>query len=215
MHEPAVVLTDLALAILGAVLWWRLAGPGAAIMGGLASAAFWGAIFHAFFPEQTATPLGFGAWLAVAFSILIVAAALLDLSLSVFMARLTPGGSPGNMKLRRAIVALYCMLFAAVVLFIDESFSAIVLLCGPTLVLGLAAAAFEAIRTRSSGWALVALGLTVSAAAALLQQTRVMLHPVYFDHNAVYHVVQGAAVVLLYLGFHERPPRTDPAARAG
>jgi hypothetical protein len=80
---------------------------------------------------------------------------------------------------------------------------------------GLAAATFEAMHTRSRGWALVALGLTVSAAAALLQQTRVALHPVYFDHNAVYHVVQGAAVVLLYLGFHARPPRTDPAARAG
>ena len=117
---------------------------------------------------------------------------------------------------------MYCALFAAVVLFIDESFSAIVRLYGPTLVLGLAAAAFQAIRTRSRGWALVAVGLTVSAAAALAQQSRIALHPVYFDHNAVYHVVQAGALVLLYLGFHERhpappappAPRTDPAARA-
>jgi hypothetical protein len=212
MHEPAVVLTDLALAIFGAVLWWRLAGLGAAVMGGLASAAFWGAIFHAFFPDRTATPLGFIVWLLVAFSILVVAASLLDMALSILVARLTPGASPGNTRARRAIVLAYCTVFLGIVLFIDESFSAIVLLYGPTLVLGLAAAAFEAIRTRSRGWVLVALGLTVSAAAALLQRTRVALHPVYFDHNAVYHVVQGAAVALLYLGFHER--RTAPAARA-
>jgi hypothetical protein len=181
-------------------------------MGGLASAAFWGAIFHAFFPDRTATPLGFIVWLLVAFSILVVAASLLDMALSILVARLTPGASPGNTRARRAIVLAYCTVFLGIVLFIDESFSAIVLLYGPTLVLGLAAAAFEAIRTRSRGWALVALGLTVSAAAALLQGTRVALHPVYFDHNAVYHVVQGAAVALLYLGFHER--RTAPAARA-
>jgi hypothetical protein len=205
MHEPAVVLTDLALAILGAVLWWRLAGLGATIMGGLASAAFWGAIFHAFFPARTATPLGFVAWLPVALSILIVAAALLTMALSLLAPRLP-------VTVRRTIVTGYAVGFAGAVLFIDESFSTIVLLYGPTLVLGLIAAAFEAIRTRSRGWALVALGLTVSAAAALLQQARVALHPVYFDHNAVYHVVQAAAVVLLYLGFHERRP--TPAARA-
>ena len=203
MHEPAVVLTDLALAILGAVLCWRLRGPGAVILGGLASAAFWGAIFHAFFPDRTATPLGFIAWLPVAFSILVVAVALLDVALAILAPRLS----------RRAIVVTYCMLFGAVVLLVDESFSTIVLLYGPALALGLAAATLEAIRTRNGNWALVALGLTVSVAAALIQQARVALHPVYFDHNAVYHVVQGGALVLLYLGFHDRRP--DPAARAG
>lgn len=204
MHEPAVVLTDLALAILGAVLCWRLTGLGAVLMGGLASAAFWGAIFHAFFPDRTATPLGFIAWLPVALSILIVAAALLTLALSILAPSLP-------VSLRRTIVAIYAVGFASIVLFIDESFSTIVRLYGPTLVLGLAAAAFQAIRTRTGGrwglgWALVALGLAVSAAAALVQQSRVALHPVYFDHNAVYHVVQGGALVLLYLGFHERSP---------
>lgn len=208
MHEPAVVLTDLVLAIIGAVLYRRLTGLGAVIMGGLASAAFWGAIFHAFFPDRTATPLGFIVWLPVAFSILAVAVALLTLALSILAPRLP-------VPLRRTIVTGYAVGFAGVVLFIDESFSTIVALYGPTLVLALGAAGVEAIRTRSRGWALVALGLTLSAAAALLQQARVALHPVYFDHNAVYHLVQAAALVLLYLGFHERHPRTDPAARAG
>ncbi len=212
MHEPAVVLTDLALAILGAILCWRLTGLGAVLMGGLASAAFWGAIFHAFSPDRTATTLGFVAWRLVAMSILVVAASLLDMALSIFGARLTPGASPGNTRARRAIVLAYCIVFLGIVLLIDESFSTVVLLYGPILVLALAAAALEAIRTGTRRWALVALGLTLSAAAAVLQQAGVALHPVYFDHNAVYHVVQGGALVLLYLGFHER--RTDPAARA-
>jgi hypothetical protein len=212
MHEPAVVLTDFVLAILGGAFWWRLRGGGlgAVIMGGLASAAFWGGVFHAFFPARTSTPLGFVAWLPVAFSILTVAAALLTLALSLLTPRLP-------VPLRRTIVTGYAVGFVGVVLFIDESFSMIVALYGPTLVLALGAATYKAIRARSGRWTLVACGLALSATAALLQQARVALHPVYFDHNAVYHVVQAAALVLLYLGFHERfpRPRTDPAARAG
>ncbi|MGH7607603.1 MAG: hypothetical protein ACREME_09700, partial [Gemmatimonadales bacterium] len=78
LHEPDVVLTDLGLAVLGAVFGWRLAASvparplaraGAVLMAGLASAALWGAIFHAFFPAKTATAGGFAVWLGVALSI--------------------------------------------------------------------------------------------------------------------------------------------------
>jgi hypothetical protein len=206
VHEPAVVLTDLALAVLGAVFAWRLSGVGAVVLGGLASAALWGAIFHAFFPDRTATPLGFVAWLPVAVSILVVAAALLDVALAILIARLTPGA-------RRAIVLAYGTVFLGVVLLIDESFSTIVLLYGPTLALALAAAALEASRARSTGWTLIAAGFALSAGAALLQQAGVAIHPVYFDHNAVYHVVQAVALVVLYLGF-QHVSRTDSALRA-
>ena len=193
MHEPAVVLTDLALAILGAVLCRRLSGTGAFILGGLASAAFWGAIFHAFFPDRTSTALGFVAWLPVALSIMVVAAALLRMALAVF-----------GIRSARVVVVAYCTVFLGVVLLIDESFSTIVLLYGPVLVLALTAAAVQAIRMRDRPWGIVALGLTVSAAAALLQQAHIAIHPVYFDHNALYHLVQAVALVLLYLGF-QRP----------
>jgi hypothetical protein len=90
IHDPDVVLTDLALALLGAYLGWRLGtapgrgpmtGSGVVIMSALASAAFWGAMFHAFFPGGTATRSGFIAWIPVVLSILIVAAALLELGL--------------------------------------------------------------------------------------------------------------------------------------
>ena len=221
VHEPAVVLTDLVLAVLGAVLAWRLTGVGRVLMGGLASAAFFGAIFHAFFPARTATTAGYLAWLPVAGSILVVAAALLDMALSIFVTRLTPGPSPGNTDTRRAvalkycILVCYCLLFVAVVLFVDESFSTIVLLYAPALALGLGAAALAAIRTRERAWTLVAVGLTLSAVAALLQQARVAIHPVLFDHNAVYHVVQAAALVVLYLGFRNGRGLTDPGREPG
>ena len=207
IHDPDVVFTDLGLAILAAWLGWRLWArtdpgtlprAGVVLLGGLASAAFWGAIFHAFFPRNTATLPGFIAWIPVSLSILVVGATLLELSLRLVAPRITP-------PIRRTLVAVYAAAFATVVLLVDESFSSIVRFYLPPLVLFLFAAAWQAIRGASAAWTLIAVAFTVSIAAAALQQTKVSIHPVYFDHNAVYHVVQAVAVVLLYLGFQRSP----------
>ena len=203
IHDPDVVFTDLGLAALGAYLGWRLWNAtdrgtlqtaGAILLAGLASAALWGAIFHAFFPAQTTTLAGFLVWIPVALSVLVVGATLFDLGLRSLWPRLTP-------LTRRAIVATYAVSFAAAVLLVDESFSTIVRFYGPAVVFFLIAAAREAVRTRTAGWTLVTAGFVVSLGAAVIQQMRVAIHPAYFDHNAVYHVVQGGAVILLYLGF--------------
>ena len=207
IHDPDVVLTDLALALLGAWLGWRLwkapnRGPmtraGVVIMGALASAAFWGAVFHAFFPRGIATAAGFITWVPVVLSILAVAAALLDLGLRVAAKRLPP-------RARHAIVALYATSFASVALLIDASFTTIVRFYAPILVLFLVVAARQAVRSRNRGWALIAASFAISLLGAAVQQARVSIHPEHFDHNAVYHVLQGVALVLLYRGFLRAP----------
>jgi hypothetical protein len=207
IHDPDVVFTDLGLAALGAWFGWRLvstAGAGALgrtgglLMLGLASAAFWGAVFHGFFPQGTATLPGFIAWAPVTLSIVVAASALLELGLRVLASRV-------GRTIRRWMVALYAMAFAAVVLLVDESFASVVRFYVPALLLFLLAATARALRD-GGGWVLIASGLVVSAGAALLQQLEVAVHPVYFDHNAVYHVVQAGALVLLYLGFRNAPP---------
>ena len=75
----------------------------------------------------------------------------------------------------------------------------------PPLILFLVAAGHQAIRNRNAGWAGIALGLLISVGAALLKQRKVSIHPLYFDHNAVYHVVQSVAIVFLYPGFRRAP----------
>jgi hypothetical protein len=207
IHDPDVVLTDLGLALLGGYLGWRLwksrdrgamAAHGAVILWALGSAAFWGAAFHAFFPGGTATSSGFLAWVPVVLSIVVVASALLDLGLRVSAPRL-----PAPARL--AIVAAYAGAFVAVTLLIDASYGVIVRFYSPVLVLFLVAALVQAARTRSRGWTLIAISFALSLVAGVLQQARVALHPEYFDHNAVYHVVQGAALVLMYRGFRDAP----------
>lgn len=203
IHDPDVVFTDLGLAILGVYLGWRLwSAPGrrpllrtgALLMGGLASAALWGAVFHAFFPAGTATLPGFLAWVPVALSIVLAASVMLELSLRLLLPRI-------QVRVRRSIVATYAVGFALVVLLVSESFGSIVYLYTPALLLLLIAAGQQAIRSRDACWTLIAIGLIMSAGAAMLQQAKVAVHPVYFDHNAVYHVVQGIALVFLYFGW--------------
>jgi hypothetical protein len=210
IHDPDVAGTDAALALLSAGLGWRLwvdaAGrrlprAGAVLLGALASAAGWGAIFHAFFPAGTATPSGSLAWKPVALSIVMAGAIMLDLGVGLLLPRLSG-------TLRGLVVLLYAAAFAAVVMLLDDSFASIVRFYVPTLILLLLAAARQAARSQSVGWRLILSGLLLSAAAAGLQQARVALHPVYFDHNAVYHLVQTIAVVFLYLGWRRAP---DPA----
>jgi hypothetical protein len=207
IHDPDVAVTDLALAVLAAYLGWqlwtvsknqRLQRAGAFLLGALASAALWGASFHAFFPAGTATRMGSLAWKPVALSIVVAAATMLDLGLGLLLPRL-------SRHLRRSAVSIYAAGFAAVVVLLDDSFTRIVYFYVPTLVLLLLAATQQVIRTRSGGWALILGGLLLSAGAAVLQQARVALHPVYFDHNAVYHLVQSVAVVFLYLGWRRTP----------
>lgn len=217
INDPDVVFTDLGLTVLGAFLAWLLWRKGAAagsltragvvIMAALASAAFWGALFHAFFPSDTETRAGFIAWIPVSLSIIVVACSLLALGLRVLIGPMANG-------VRRAVVAIYCAAFAYVVFFVDESYATIVRFYAPTLVLFLIAAVREALRQDAVGWWLLAAAFAISIVAALLQQLQVAVHPVYFDHNALYHVLQGIALVLLYLGF-QRATSQRRAPRAG
>jgi hypothetical protein len=171
------------------------------IMGALASAALWGAVFHAFFPLGTSTRRGFVAWMPVALSIAATGMALLALAL-----RVAAPGLPASA--RRTVTVAYGAAFAATVLLVDLSYRMIVCFYAPVVVLFLVVAGRQALQTRSAGWTLIATSFAISLLAAALQQARVSLHPEHFDHNAVYHVLQGVALVLLYRGFVRAP---DPA----
>ena len=195
IHDPDVAFTDLGLAVLGGFFAVRLGkSPGGVFMAGLASAAFWGAVFHGLFPAGTGTTAGFAVWIGVALSIAVVAAVLVGLSLKTLAPRLSGAGF-------RSILAVYVASFVVTVILVDESFGTIVKFYGPALGLFLVVAVWRFVTSRSPGWALIVAGLVTSVVAALIQQMRISLHPVYFDHNAVYHVVQGGALVLLYQGF--------------
>jgi hypothetical protein len=147
INDPDVVLTDLALALLAGYLarrLWTMPGDsrlpraGTLLLGALASAAFWGAIFHAFFPAGTATLPGALAWSPVVLSIVMAAAVLLALALRILIPHL-------SWQIRKYIVRTYAIAFAAVALLLDHSFTSIVYFYVPALLLLLVAAGRQAI----------------------------------------------------------------------
>jgi hypothetical protein len=200
IHEADVALTDAALAVLGAWIAWRLwrhtaRGPmhadGARINAALAAAALGGGLYHAFFPIVNGARGGRPLWIATTTAIALATAGMLTMALRLLAPSITQ-----HVVISTALVAA----FVGTIVFVDQTYRTVVLFYGPVLLLLLVAALREARRSRSRAWWMVAGGLVLSVVAAGLQQARVALHPVYVDHNALYHVVQALALIILYRG---------------
>jgi hypothetical protein len=91
--------------------------------------------------------------------------------------------------------------YAAVIVFVSDEFWVAVAGYLPAAAFLLAAFLRVAVRGPASWARLGAYGLALSFAAAAIQQFRIALHPVYFNHNALYHLVQAVALALLFMAF--------------
>ena len=89
--------------------------------------------------------------------------------------------------------------YASVVLFVSHSFTIAVIHYLPAAVFLLGAFVFVYVRQRN-GFLLAGIaGLVLSFVAAAVQQSGMGLHPVYFNHNALFHVIQAFALLLVFL----------------
>jgi hypothetical protein len=92
------------------------------------------------------------------------------------------------------------VVYAAVVLFISSEFEVAIVAYAPATLFLLATMilAYRRVPDRRLAWGIT--GLLLTFVAAGVQQSGFALHPVYFNHNAFYHLIQGVALYLLYLG---------------
>ncbi len=201
MNEPDVAITDFLLAAECAALaaLTRRAGRGvaraglwfAALYASIALASLLGGIEHGFMPGT-----GGLVWKG---TLLCIGGAALSACFAGSHLILTD--SAGGW-LRWVVVGLF-IIYAATVLFLRSDFKVAILGYLPSvlfLMLALAVAYTRA-KDRRLLWGLA--GLAVTLAAVPIQQAEIGLHPRYFNHNALYHVVQGLGFLLLF-----------PAARA-
>jgi hypothetical protein len=202
LSEPAVTLTDYALAVLCAALSWRVGvreGGDAALRRGFAlffaAAAIsplLGGTVHGFFPDDE-SPTGKALWRATLVSIGCAAA------LAAWIATRAWWGERGARRSRPWLAALLAAYVALVLAGVDR-FAVAIAAYLPASLLLLLAFARAARRRGELRIGLGALGLALAFVGALGQQLRLGLHPVYFDHNAVYHVIQGGAFLLVFAG---------------
>ena len=203
MKEPDVTLTDYALALECAVFcvllirggpwtqslrrWWTF------FFASVGTAALIGGTVHGFLPGNavlwTATLLTLGA-----------------ASLAAWMIGAHLLGLPA---VRRAAIALL-VIYVGVVLFVrQEFFVAIAMYLPSTLFLLVAMVQVHRV-TREHAVAIGIWGLALTFVAAAVQQLKVGLHPVYFNHNALYHLIQFVALWLLFIA--ARPLSTAAAS---
>ena len=199
MLEPAVTLTDFGLTIecwLFAALimragtttvsrWWT------AFFAFIGSASLVGGTVHGFLPDES-TVLYRVVWDANLLMIGVTAVATWNLGAIL----------SGSATLTRWIPKLALVLlavFAAVVVFVSNQFLVAIAMYLPATVFLLVAMVMAHARDPKRGWVVGIIGLVLTFAAAAVQQLKIVLHPVYFDHNAFFHAIQAVALLLLWL----------------
>ncbi len=199
--EPDVTLTDFGLALecggFAAWLAWRHA-PAAPLrlafigfFAAVALAALLGGITHGFLPDEQAR-LYRVVWLSTL--IAIGAAALASWAIG---ARLIFSDRTANRV--TAFAALLFAAYVAAVVFVSRSFAVAIAHYLPAAAFLLFAFAYAWRRRRSGFLAAGIAGVALTFVAAAVQQGRIGLHPLYFNHNALYHLIQALALLLIFL----------------
>jgi len=198
MEEIDVTLTDYALGLES--LWFAFLisrkratseTPGLKILFvGFALAALAGGTFHGFFNNPAQPGHDFLWWLTLSFTGVTAAGfALTGVTLLT--------GSP-SLPARRLLLSLFLVYLVLTLRY--REFSIAILFYLPALLSCVAGLTFRYIRRPNPQILLGILGLVASLPATLLQQLQIALHPVYFTHNALYHLILMGALYLFYRG---------------
>jgi hypothetical protein len=201
IHEPDVALTDYALAVETAVfavrLWrQRPATPvrrvAALIFACLCVSSVTGGSYHGFFPGGTEGPGGWAVWITTMLILGVVA------GLAWVLFFLLLGGARG---LRAVVVAVTAgfLVYAYVVVRIDHSFRVSAIASAPPVLAVLVLMLARVVRGGHGNAARASAAIVLMLAAAVLQQLHVGLHPRWFNHNALYHLLEGIALAVLFV----------------
>jgi hypothetical protein len=102
----------------------------------------------------------------------------------------------------RGSVAIF-LAYCALVLFVSRDFRIAVLDYVPALVFLGVAFLLASRRHRRPRLLIGFMGVCTMLFAAVAQQARIGIHPLYFDHNALYHVLQGIALFMVFVAGQE------------
>jgi hypothetical protein len=203
VHEPAVTLTDFALTLECGVLAVLIArthpAPGARRLAwrivllflSVGLAALCGGLVHGFLPDETSAA-NRGLW-----AVTLAAIGLSALALWALGAQLLLEPRPARRLEGLALIAW--LGYAALVAAGARDFRVAVLGYLPAVAFAIVST-LAGRRWPAAGRRRVLGGLILTLVAAGIQQGRLGLHPIWFDHNALYHAVQALALLMLFLG---------------
>lgn len=197
--EPDVALTDLGLAVECAALaaWLQRRAPAnplrpwfVVFFGATGISALLGLVTHGFLSDFAST-LYRALWGATLLAIGIAALA----GAAIGARLLFPAATA------KRVVALAASLFAAyavVVLLVSQSFAVAIAFYVPAAIFLLITFVLTWLRRRRIHLLAGIAGLTLSFAGAAIQQAEIGLPALGLTHNALYHLVQAVALVLIF-----------------
>ena len=201
MTEPDVTLTDYAIAVECAVFcalilrsptsdvrlrrWW------AVLFASIGAGAVLGGTVHGFTVEPSLPR-------AILWVLTMLALGVTALAMWMAGARVYLPEPAATWVARAAIAQL--ITYAFVVLFVNRLFLVAIATYLPAAVFLLVVMILMYRRMPNRPLALTIAGLLLTFVAAGIQQAGIAVHPVYFNHNALYHVIQGVALFLIWVG---------------
>ena len=200
MTEPDVTLTDYAIALLCAVFCvlaaqWRVADAELrrwwiVLFASIGAGAAFGGTVHGFFLDP-ATAGNAVLWRATLLSLGVTSAAMWMIGARLIVPE------PAAAWVRRAAIA-QLLVYAVIVIWFDQRFLVAIATYLPATVFLLVVFIMLRSRQPARGVGPGIAGLALTFVAAAVQQLRIAIHPLYFNHNALYHVIQGIALYLLF-----------------
>jgi hypothetical protein len=197
VHEKDVALTDFALAVECAIfailIWQKLAASSyrrwlIALFISISLGALCGGLTHGYFPDES-TRANEVLWIATMLSIGVSALACWNLAADVLNAK---------WRLLRIAAAMEFIAYAALVLAGWRAYKYVIADYVPAAIFLLVTSTIAFTRgTRQLVW--VVLGLLLTFLAAGIQLRGIALPPI--SHNALYHLVQALALLLMFIGF--------------
>jgi hypothetical protein len=198
--EPDVTLTDYVLAVEGAILALFVCRTNSGqpvlrvwlpiFFASVSAASLFGGTVHGFFLDEQSLGQAI-LWPATLTATGVAAAATWVIGASLLF-------STRIVKWVAAAAVAQFALFSAAVLFLTTDFRLAVLGYFPGSLFVLIALCLAYRRTKDGNLGFAACGVALTIGGAVLQQLGIGIHPVYFNHNALYHVLQAVALLLIF-----------------
>lgn len=198
--EPDVALTDYGLALEAALFaylvyrqndrdpllrnWWIL------FFGSAALASLIGGTVHGFFLNDETAASGI-LWPATLIAIGVTALAAWAIGASLLF-------SPALARRITAVATIEFVAYCVAMLFASREFWLALVNYLPAAAFLLAAFLVVYVRDREPQAGFGVIGVALMFAGSWVQHSGITVHPAYFNHNALYHVIQGMALFMIF-----------------
>ncbi|MEK6894264.1 MAG: hypothetical protein AABX10_02270 [Nanoarchaeota archaeon] len=156
----------------------------------LALGSFIGGIVHGFFPESGSL-VNFVLWKATMISLGLVTLFSWIIAGTILL--------PKRNKLIIFLASLEFVFYAVYTLFINSDFKIAIYNYIPAILLLLISFFYTCFKLKNYNSIFGIIGVVLTFIAAWIQQAQVSIHPIYFNYNALYHVIQAIAILLIFV----------------